>query len=263
MDAEPDVPAPAWRSRGADVSAHRLAAERHVQVSNHLRAWFEIETRPRLSADADTFPPPGPLPNDNGMSWSIPTHLLFVGAKGSDGKREYRATGTLMRFSELPVQPITAGVWECRYVLRLAKVDRSDDKSPRKQPKQGAHTMARWQVRKVAGKKTLQIWDDKFKAIVAESPSGSVSQVSAVIATLRIVVGDAAPARPSTSTTNRNHAPTGGHHGALDTRGLLGTLPSATPRRRLAAVSHPAGGRRLACAGSRPLPRRRWSLRAH
>ena len=53
--------------------------------------------------------------------------------------------------------------------------------------------MARWQIRKVPGKKTLQIWDDKFKQISAESPSGSLSAVSAVIATLRIVVGDAAP----------------------------------------------------------------------
>ena len=53
--------------------------------------------------------------------------------------------------------------------------------------------MARWQVRKVAGKKTLQIWDDKFKQIVGESPSGNVAAVSAIIATLRIVVGDAAP----------------------------------------------------------------------
>ena len=109
---------------GAAVPTYQLIAlpqSDTFKVSNHLRAWFEIETRPRLSADADTFPPPGPLPNDNGMSWSIPTHLLFVSAKGSDGKREYRATGTLMRFYELPVQPITAGVWECRYVLRLAK----------------------------------------------------------------------------------------------------------------------------------------------
>jgi hypothetical protein len=50
--------------------------------------------------------------------------------------------------------------------------------------------MARWQVRKVTGKKTLQIWDDKTKRIVAESPSGSPTQVAAVIATLRLVVGD-------------------------------------------------------------------------
>lgn len=91
------------------------------KVSNHLRAWFEIETRPRLSADSDTFPAPGPTPTDNGISWSIPSQLLFVSAKGSDGKREYRATGTLMRFFEQPVVALSAGVWECRYVLRLAK----------------------------------------------------------------------------------------------------------------------------------------------
>lgn len=50
--------------------------------------------------------------------------------------------------------------------------------------------MARWQIRKVTGKKTLQIWDEKQKAIVAESPSGSATQVSALIATLRLVAGD-------------------------------------------------------------------------
>ena len=41
----------------------------------------------------------------------IPSHLLFVSAKGSDGKREYRATGTIMRFFEQPVTAISAGVW--------------------------------------------------------------------------------------------------------------------------------------------------------
>lgn len=50
--------------------------------------------------------------------------------------------------------------------------------------------MARWQVRKVTGKKTLQIWDEKQKLIVAESPSGSPTQVAAIIATLRLVAGD-------------------------------------------------------------------------
>jgi hypothetical protein len=90
-------------------------------VAGDLRAWFEIEVRPRLSADSDVFPPPGPTPTDNGLSWSIPSHLLFVSAKGSDGKREYRATGTILRFFEQPVAAISAGVWECRYVLRLAK----------------------------------------------------------------------------------------------------------------------------------------------
>jgi hypothetical protein len=53
--------------------------------------------------------------------------------------------------------------------------------------------MARWQVRKVTGKKTLQIWDDKHKTLVAESPAGSTTQVAAVIAALRLVVGDYVP----------------------------------------------------------------------
>jgi hypothetical protein len=109
---------------GSAIPTYQLVAlpqSDTFKVSNHLRAWFEIELRPRLSADADVFPPPGPTPTDNGLSWSIPSHLLFVGAKGSDGKREYRATGTIMRFFEQPVTAISAGVWECRYVLRLAK----------------------------------------------------------------------------------------------------------------------------------------------
>lgn len=53
--------------------------------------------------------------------------------------------------------------------------------------------MRRWQIRKVTGKKTLQIWDDKNKTFVAESPSGSPTQVAAVVATLRLIVGDYAP----------------------------------------------------------------------
>lgn len=109
---------------GSAIPTYQLVAlpqSDTFKVSNHLRAWFEIELRPRLSADSDVFPPPGPTPTDNGLSWSIPSHLLFVGAKGSDGKREYRATGTIMRFFEQPVTAISAGVWECRYVLRLAK----------------------------------------------------------------------------------------------------------------------------------------------
>jgi hypothetical protein len=53
--------------------------------------------------------------------------------------------------------------------------------------------MARYQLRKVAGKKTLQIWDDKFKLVVAESPNGNTGACAAVIATLRIIVGDYSP----------------------------------------------------------------------
>ena len=98
-----------------------LAQSDTFRVSNHLRAWFQIEVRPRLSADADVFPPIGAPPVDNGLSWSIPSDKLYVSAKGNDGKREYRATGSLMRFFESAVQFINAGVWEYRYVLRLAK----------------------------------------------------------------------------------------------------------------------------------------------
>lgn len=53
--------------------------------------------------------------------------------------------------------------------------------------------MARYQIRKVAGKKTLQVWDEKNKAIVAESPSGSTSIVSLFVATLRVAAGDFVP----------------------------------------------------------------------
>ena len=53
--------------------------------------------------------------------------------------------------------------------------------------------MGRWQIRKVAGKKTLQVWDERNKAIVAESPSGSASVVSLFVATLRIGAGEFVP----------------------------------------------------------------------
>lgn len=98
-----------------------LAQSDTFRVSNHLRAWFQIEVRPRLSADGDVFPPIGAPPGDNGISWTIPSDKLYVSAKGSDGKREYRATGSLMRFFESGLQFVNAGVWEYRYVLRLAK----------------------------------------------------------------------------------------------------------------------------------------------
>ena len=98
-----------------------LAQSDTFRVSNHLRAWFQIEVRPRLSTDADVFPPIGAPPVDNGLSWTLPSDKLYVSAKGNDGKREYRATGSLMRFFELPLQFINAGMWEYRYVLRLAK----------------------------------------------------------------------------------------------------------------------------------------------
>ena len=98
-----------------------LAQSDTFRVSNHLRAWFQIEVRPRLSTDADVFPPIGAPPVDNGLSWTLPSDKLYVSAKGNDGKREYRATGSLMRFFESAVQFINAGVWEYRYVLRLAK----------------------------------------------------------------------------------------------------------------------------------------------
>ena len=98
-----------------------LAQSDTFRVSNHLRAWFQIEVRPRLSADGDVFPPIGAPPVDNGISWTIPSDRLYVSAKGSDGKREYRATGSLMRFFESGLQFVNAGVWEYRYVLRLAK----------------------------------------------------------------------------------------------------------------------------------------------
>jgi len=98
-----------------------LAQSDTFRVSNHLRAWFQIEVRPRLSADGDVFPPIGAPPVDSGISWTIPSDKLYVSAKGSDGKREYRATGSLMRFFESGLQFVNAGVWEYRYVLRLAK----------------------------------------------------------------------------------------------------------------------------------------------
>jgi hypothetical protein len=91
------------------------------KVSNHLRAWFDIELRPRLASDGDTFPPGGPLFVDNGVLPIIQTDKVFVSAKGADGKREYRATGVLMRFYDLALQPLGPGFWEYRYVLRLAK----------------------------------------------------------------------------------------------------------------------------------------------
>lgn len=98
-----------------------LAQSDTFRVSNHLRAWFEVEIRPRLASDGDFYPPTGTPPADNGLSWVIQSDKLYVSAKGSDGKREYRVTGSLMRFFELAVQPLNAGVWEYRYVLRLAK----------------------------------------------------------------------------------------------------------------------------------------------
>ena len=112
--------------------------------------------------------------------------------------------------------------------------------------------MARWQVRKVAGKKTLQIWDDKFKQIVGESPSGNLAAVSAVIATYGSSSAMPYLARPSTSTTNRNHAPTGApwRAGYKKATGDAICCGCATTAR---CSLCPSRGRRLASHRSRPL----------
>lgn len=98
-----------------------LAQSDTFKVSNHLRGRFDIELRPRLPADADVFPPPGPTLLDDGIIPVVQSHQLFIGAKGSDGKRDYRATGALLRFYDTNLQALSAGAFEYRYVLRLAK----------------------------------------------------------------------------------------------------------------------------------------------
>ena len=113
----PGAPAPAT----ASYQMIPLPQSDTYKVSNHLRAWFDIELRVRLQSDADVYPPPGPLPLDNGVRGTIPGDKLTIGPKGADGKREYRAQGSIMRFFETPIQPVAAGQWEYRYVLRLAK----------------------------------------------------------------------------------------------------------------------------------------------
>lgn len=54
--------------------------------------------------------------------------------------------------------------------------------------------MSRWTVRKVAGKKTLQVYDERIKRVVAESPSGSTAAITTLVVSLRLVAGDLDPA---------------------------------------------------------------------
>ena len=74
----------------------------------------------RLQSDADVTHRPGRSPRQRGAGHH-PGDKLTIGPKGADGKREYRAQGSIMRFFETPIQPVAAGQWEYRYVLRLAK----------------------------------------------------------------------------------------------------------------------------------------------
>lgn len=119
------VQAPAFPGAAAPITASYqmipLPQSDTYKVSNHLRAWFDIELRVRLQSDGDVYPPIGPILLDNGLRGTIPGDKLTVGPKGNDGKREYRAQGSIMRFHESPIQPVSAGQWEYRYVLRLAK----------------------------------------------------------------------------------------------------------------------------------------------
>ena len=53
--------------------------------------------------------------------------------------------------------------------------------------------MPRWTVRKVAGKKTLQVYDERIKRVVAESQSGATTAITTLVVSLRLVAGDLDP----------------------------------------------------------------------
>jgi len=92
------------------------------KLSNNRRGTFSIETRPRLVHDSDTMPPALGLGPDLGVAGMVPSHGIFIGAKGADGKRSYAAAGVFVRFFSAAVGPLDAGVYEWRYVLTTSRV---------------------------------------------------------------------------------------------------------------------------------------------
>ena len=128
------------------------------KVSNHLRAWFDIELRVRLQLMPMSTHRPGRSPRQRGAG-----HHPRQADDRPQGRRRKAGVPRTGRARSCAFEtPVLAAwpraIWEYRYVLRLAKSNPSNPKSPTT-----GDTMGRWQIRKVAGKKTLQVWDESSR----------------------------------------------------------------------------------------------------
>ena len=215
---------PAFPSLPLAVPTYQLVAMPQsdtFKVSNHLRAWFENRSPARVCSAGLRCLPPGPTPTDNGLSWSIPSHLLLSAPKAQTASASTAPPArSVCASSEQPVTAISAGVWECRYASAWPKRTTATVKHLAHHPIKEHPPSAHWQVRKVAGKKTLanlgrQVQADRRREPVGQLGRSLCRHRHATDRRRRCRTWRDHQRRRPIVTTHRR-----GHHGALDTKRL-------------------------------------------